>query len=235
MRIERLVVLGILVIVIGIVVPTGSKADAGTILVLNNFESDPVDWRIYNWWLEGEIARDSFSAVSVENHGGVDDSGYIWADDTRWGIDWPDTSILCFVTYGSWQGIPSLDLRSAQVTVYLRAESLDLKGGRIYFWVLDGTKGTRYHYVAHPLSVEEGVWVKNTFRLEDNQSLWYRSWSRDYTNVASLHDTLGMVDSYGISFRGFSNTGKVKGRLEMSKFSMTASVPQKIFLPFIVK
>ena len=58
--------------------------------------------------------------------GGVRDSGYIWADDSRWRIDTPENphSILAFIIYRGWVGGKALDLRGAKLSVYQRGDKL---------------------------------------------------------------------------------------------------------------
>ncbi len=84
-------------------------------------------------------------------------SGYVWADDSQWRIDTPESpnSILAFIIYRSWVNAPPLDLREAEVSVYLRGDHLDLKGAQCYFWALDQEIGTRWHYVSQPLTVNQ--------------------------------------------------------------------------------
>ena len=64
-------------------------------------------------------------------------------------------SILAFIIYRSWVNGPPLDLREAEVSVYLRGDHLDLKGAQCYFWALDQEIGTRWHYVSQPLKVNQ--------------------------------------------------------------------------------
>jgi len=231
LKIERVIRLAIILMVSAILVLTAGRVDTGTVLVSNKFDDgDSAGWSIYDWWTEGGVAHQYFSPVSLENQGGVGNSGYIWADDSRWGIDWPDVSILCFIIYPRWTGgggPENWDLRNAMVSVYLRGESLDLKGGSVRFWVFDSENdGVRYQFMGHPLSVSEGVWTKNTFVLENDESLWYRSWSGDTTKLTNLDKVLSGVDSYGFSFRQFSYYGgEVTGKLEMDEFSITALAP----------
>ena len=186
--------------------------------VLNDFSSGPDGWQIYDY--DGGIAGggNAFFPVTWEKSGGVEDSGYIWGDDSRWRIDTPEkpNSILAFIIYRAWVKGGELDLRNAEVSVCLRGDNLDLKGAKCLFWALDNQNGTRWHYTARPLEIEEGRWRdKQTFVLKDDESLWHRSWSRNPKNPASLAEVLRGCDSYGLSFVGFS--GEVTGKLSMDE------------------
>ncbi len=201
--------------------------------VVNTFDRGPEGWQVYDY--NGGIAGGGnvFYAATWEKSGGVRDTGYIWGDDSRWRIDTPEKphSILPFILYRDWlvvhpfkpaqdgsKGEP-LDLREAEVSVYLRGDQLDLKGAKCYFWTLNHPINTRWHYQGHPLPISQGRWGdKVTFVLKNEESLWYRSWSKNPQRPASLDQVLRSCDSYGFSFVGFS--GEVTGRFAMDQFEI---------------
>src|SRR5262249_42464931 len=149
-------------------------------IIANHFDKDGEAWQVYDY--NGGIAGGGnvFFPVTWEKTGGVNNSGYIWGDDKRWRIDTPDNphSILAFILNRSWatgkakppttaQTDP-LDLRGAEVSVYLRGDDLDLKGAKCYFWALAG--GTRWHYKDQPLKIEPGKWgEKLTLTLKNEE------------------------------------------------------------------
>jgi hypothetical protein len=151
----------------------------------------------------------------------VNNSGFVWADDSQWRIDTPESpnSILAFINYRSWVNAPALDLREAEVSVCLRGDALDLKGAQCYFWALDQELGTRWHYLSTPLQITQGRWGKPVrFRLKNQESLWHRTWARAPSNPASLDEILRTCDSYGFSFLNFS--GEVTGRFSMDELAI---------------
>ena len=88
--------------------------------------------------------------------GGVNDSGYVWTNHRRWSADVPENpvSILPLIFYQRWAGADPVDLRGAEVSVYLRGDGLQLHGASCYFWVI--ADGTRWHLTSHPLAISEG-------------------------------------------------------------------------------
>ena len=194
-------------------------------LLLNSFNSDREGWQAYDY--NGGVAGGGnvFYPLNWEKSGGVNNSGYVWADDSQWRIDTPESpnSILPFIVYRSWVNAPALDLREAEVSVCLRGDGLDLKGARCYFWALDQELGTRWHYLSTPLQITQGRWGKpSRFRLKNQESLWHRTWARTPSRPASLDEVLRTCDSYGFSFLKFS--GEVTGRLSMDELEIRLSV-----------
>jgi hypothetical protein len=190
-------------------------------LLLNSFNSDREGWQAYDY--NGGIAGGGnvFYPLHWERSGGVNNSGYVWADDSQWRIDTPESpnSILAFIIYRSWVNGPALDLREAEVSVRLRGDGLDLKGAQCYFWALDQEAGTRWHYLSQPLQVSQGRWEKPLrFRLRNRESLWHRSWARTPSKPASLDEVLRSCDSYGFSFLKFS--AEVTGKLSMDELEI---------------
>jgi hypothetical protein len=112
------------------------------------------------------------------------------------------------------------------VLVYLRGKNLDLKGGKVYFWVYNFKTFTRYHYIAYPLKVSEEDWgQKQIFLLDANPAHWFHSWTSEGHRPGKLDEVLRDVNSYGFSFLGFSS--KVTGRIEMDQFSITRATSSK--------
>ncbi len=212
----------------------GGTVQAGNYILLNSFDSSSSNWRSYWWGIAGDVAIDRFYSVTWENSGGVGDTGYVWTDDIRWSIDWPDSnSILAFIKYQSWDGNPQLNLQNAVVSVYLRGEALDLKGRKLFFWILNAEQGARYHYTAYPLTISQGSWgVVQSFVLRNEEVLWFNSWQRNPYNIpTNLDYVLGHVDSYGFSFIGTPFSHEVTGRLMMDEFSITTQATPMLTWP----
>lgn len=183
--------------------------------ITDHFESSDGGWRIYDYDGGTGVAKDHYYPVTWEKTGGVKNSGYIWGDDSRWRIDTPEKphSILALIHYRNWvKAPPVVDLRDAEVSVYLRGDKLDLKGAKCYFWVNRG--GCRWHFTSQPLKITEGAWgEKLTFTLKTDDKLWHRSYA---PLPASVNETLRTCSSYGFAFVGFSE--KVTGRFAMDDF-----------------
>lgn len=182
--------------------------------ITNNFESGDDGWRIYDY-NGGSGNQDRFYPVTWEKSGGVKNGGYVWGDDSRWRIDTPENpnSILALIHYRSWvKAPPIMDLRDAEVSVYLRGDKLDLKGAKCFFWVNRG--GCRWHLTSQPLTITDGDWgEKLTFTLKTDDKLWHRS----YAPVpATVKDALQTCNSYGFSFVGYSE--EVTGKFAMDDF-----------------
>jgi len=194
-----------------VVVVTGQEKQGQ--IIADHFEKDAEGWHIYDF-SGGPGKRDIFRPVTWERSGGVKNSGYIWADDSRWSIDTPEKphSILALIHYRRWVKGPPLDMRDAEVSVYLRGDKLDLKGAKCYFWV--NKPGTRWHLTTQPLKITEGKWGdKLTFVCKNDEKLWHRSWANFPIN---LNDVLQTCHSYGFAFVGFSE--KVTGKFAMDDF-----------------
>ena len=161
-----------------------------------------------------------FILATWVREGGVDNSGYVRVDHTRWSADTPEKplSILPLLFYRSWIDADPIDLRNAELSVYLRGDDLILDGAQCYFWIHG--QGTRWHCVAHPLMISAGCWSPQPLRipLEPDEKSWHCSWSIDPDNPAPLPDLLARTESYGFSFVGFSS--EVTGRLCMDEFEI---------------
>lgn len=181
--------------------------------IANHFDTGDDGWSIYDY-NGGSGKNDVFYPVTWEKTGGVKNSGYVWGDDSRWRIDTPENphSILALIHYRTWVKAKPVDVRNAEVSVYLRGDKLDLKGSKCYFWV--NRPGTRWHLTSQPLKITEGKWgEKQTFTLKNDEKLWHRSWA---ANPAPLNDILQTCHSYGFAFVGFSE--EVTGKFAMDEF-----------------
>ncbi len=172
---------------------------------VNSFDTGRESWQIYDY-NGGSGGQNVFFLASWEKTGGLENSGYIWADDSRWRIDTPEDphSILPLILYHRWVALDAeedgsnatprptgfrkkeaMDLRGAEVSVHLRGDGLDLKGAQCYFWVHSG--GTRWHYTGRPLKIHEGKWgPPERFVLVNDESQWHRSWAPSGHSLDSL-------------------------------------------------
>lgn len=206
---------GLLITVLGV-----AAAAAGQMLI-TSFDGSNESWRAYDY--NGGIAGGGnvWPPLHWESSGGVNNSGYGWADDSMWRIDTPEQphSILALIFYRSWIKAKPIDLRDAEISVHLRGDNLDLKGAKCYFWVVNSRIGTRWHFTSTPIAVTQRRWGKaEKLTLKNDEKLWHRSWSRNPATPASLDQALGEAESYGFSFVGFS--GEVTGRLSIDRFTI---------------
>ncbi|MBU0910036.1 MAG: hypothetical protein KKA54_08195 [Proteobacteria bacterium] len=169
---------------------------------------------------------DKFHQVHFDEQGGPDGKPCIWADDTMWSIDTPESphSILGLIYYPFWVLEPPYDLRNAMVEFHLRGDGLDLKGGKCFFWVHTSTLGsTRWHYNRYPLAISDGTWDKPLrLYLDTDPKSWHCSFISDPLHARSLPMTLKACSSFGFSFIGFSE--KVTGKLSLSEFTIQADI-----------
>ena len=190
-------------------------------MVRNSFNIGPDGWCSYDY--HGSIVADGhniFVLATWEETGGVNNSGYVWVDHRRWSADTPEKplSILPLLFYRNWINADPIDLRDAEVSVYLRGDDLQLDGASCFFWIHGDH--TRWHYTSHPLSISDGDWASNPLRfsLRADDKLWHHSWSLDPGNPTPLGVLLGRVESYGFSFVGFS--AEVRGRLSIDELEI---------------
>lgn len=192
-------------------------------MVKNSFEKGPEGWCSYDYhWSVVANGRNIFILTTWERSGGVNESGYVWCDENRWSADTPESpvSVLPFITYTHWVGLEPLDLREAEVSVYLRGDDLQLNGASCYFWVVNYGAEGRWHYNSYPLEISDGKWAakSNAFTLRTDESLWHRSWSSDPLNPPSLDNLLASADSYGFSLIGFGQ--EPRGKFSMDEFEI---------------
>ncbi len=188
----------------------------------NSFEKGPEGWCSYDYHASVVGGRNIFILTTWEEEGGVDNSGYVWANESCWSADTPEKplSILPLIFYRNWVGEDPIDLREAEVSVYLRGDDLRLDGAQTFFWV--HSSGTRWHYTGNPIEIPESAWASEPtkFTLKNDDSLWHRSWAKDPNSAASLDALLKNAHSYGFSFVGFSS--EVTGKLSMGEFEIRA-------------
>jgi len=191
----------------------------------NAFAKGPEGWCSYDYHASMVAGgHNIFILTTWTKHGGPENANCVWTDHTRWSADTPERplSILPLLFYRNWVNEDPIDLRNAEVSVYLRGDNLQLDGANCLFWV-HGVGG-RWHLNSQPLPISEGRWNSEPvqFTLTDNEKLWHHSWPRnDLTKP--LSQVLGVSLSYGFSFIGFSS--EVTGRLSMSQFEIT--LPQQ--------
>jgi len=190
-------------------------------MVRNRFDRGPEGWCSYDYHASIVAGgKNVFILATWEKEGGVNNSGYVWVDHTRWSADTPERplSILPLLFYRRWINADPIDLRDAEVSVYLRGDSLQLDDAQCFFWI-HGLH-TRWHYTSRPLSIADARWSADPLRfsLGPEEKLWHRSWSADPESPAPLELLLGQVESYGFSFVGFSS--EVTGRLCMDEFEI---------------
>ena len=192
-------------------------------MVKNSFSKGPEGWCSYDYHASVVSGRNVFILTPWEKDGGVDKSGYVWADHTRWSADTPEKplSILPLIFYRRWVDADPIDLREAEVSVYLRGDGLELDGAQCFFWVY--SVSSRWHYTSHPLTLSDGHWASEPLRftLRSDEALWHRSWSRDPDHPMDLDPLLSQAESYGFSFVGFSR--EVSGRISMDEFEISPS------------
>ena len=191
-------------------------------MVNNEFGRGPESWCSYDY--HASIVAGGcniFILATWDSTGGPDSSGCIWTDHTRWSADTPERplSILPLLFYRNWIDADPMDLRDAEVSVYLRGDGLRLDGAQCFFWVHGS--GGRWHYTSRPLAISDAAWARAPLhvRLENDEQLWHHSWPRDPRLSAPLDRILGQAHSYGFSFVGFSS--EVSGRLCMGTFRIT--------------
>lgn len=189
-------------------------------MVKNTFDKGPDGWCSYDY--HASIVADGrniFILTTWQKEGGVNNSGYVWTDHRRWSTDAPERpiSILALIFYRNWINAGPLDLRDAELSVYLRGDNLQLHGAECYFWIQGHT---RWHYKSHPLSISDGCWSPepNRFILRNDESLWYWSWAGIPPKPRTLDSNLSQVFSYGFAFVGFAM--ETSGRLSMDEFEL---------------
>lgn len=188
--------------------------------IRNTFAKGPEGWCSYEYHASVIARNEVFILTTHARQGGVDNSPYIHTDHTRWSADTPENpiSILALIFYFSWVDREPLDLRDAEVSVYLRGDNLRLSGARCYFWV--NAPGVRWHLNSQPLTVTEGSWATepNRFSLVNDESLWHNSWSGIPPRFQSLDSMLRKAHSYGFSFVGYDS--EVTGKFSMDEFEL---------------
>lgn len=188
--------------------------------IVNSFERSQEGW--WSYWYDPNTTHNIFYPTTWHPTGGVDNSGYVSTDSSRWAVDTPETpdSILAFITYPSWTASSAVDFRNATVSFSLRENDLDLHGARAYFWVVDNESSMRWHLIDQPLMIGNDSWSEsNILKIDASEERWRNTWNaRNLDPRGSLDSVLAGVDSYGISFLGFSEGETVSGTLALDEF-----------------
>ncbi len=189
-------------------------------IITNSFEKGPEAWCSYEYHASMVAGSNIFVLTTWSAEGGVGNGGFVWADQSRWSCDAPEKplSILPLINYRNWTDDDPVDLRGAELAVYLRGDGLNMDGAECYFWIHVG--GTRWHCKGHPIEIAEGRWADEParFKLVDDESQWYMSWTK-YPEPEGLTQVMSAVESYGFSFVGFK--GEVTGRLALGGFEIS--------------
>jgi hypothetical protein len=181
----------------------------------HDFNIGPEGWCSYDY--EGCIraGRNIFVLAVWEPTGGVNDSGYIWADQHGWSADTPEMpiSVFPFTLRRSWMGTGEgpFNILDAEVSLYLRGDDLKLHGAKAYFWVAGG--GATWHLESQPLEIGDGEWPSepNRFTLEADESLWHRTWTSDPARVRGIEAALTECSQITVQLSGFTSlpAGKI--------------------------
>ena len=200
-----------------------------SVMISNHFVRGPESWCSYDYHASMVAGKHNvFILTTWSPTGGIDDGGYVWTDHTRWSAGTPEKplSILPLLHYRSWVDADPMDLREAEMSVYLRGDDLQLDGASCHFWI--HASGTRWHLNSSSLDIGDGSWPTSPNRVEltPDEGSWHNSWANDPHNPTSLPDVLSGVVSYGFSFVGFSS--EVMGRLSMARLELRPSCISEI-------
>ncbi len=99
-------------------------------IISNSFEKGPETWCSYEYHASMVAGQNIFILATWEAEGGVGNGGYVWVDQSRWSCDAPEKplSILPLIQYRGWADEDPVDLRGAELAVYLRGDDLALNG-----------------------------------------------------------------------------------------------------------
>lgn len=188
-------------------------------VIRNTFAVGPESWCSYEYNASIVAKDEIFILTTWSPTGGPGNAGYVWADETRWSADIPESpiSILALITYRRWANLGPIDLRGAKGSVYLRGDGLQLHGAKCFFWA--NRLGERWHLTSQPLEISAGGWADGPqrFSLPNDESAWHRSWAPH--TPKSLDGTLANAISYGFAFVGYARS--VSGRLSMAQFELS--------------
>lgn len=192
-------------------------------MIRNTFAMGPEGWCSYDYHASMVAdGRDIYILATRRQGEGPNGADCIMVDHRQWSADTPESpvSILPLLTYRKWLDLAPVDLREAEVSVYLRGDNLTMDGVSCYFWV--NTTMNRWHLTSQPLHISDGCWANepNRLTLVNDESRWHNSWMGIPPRPKSLDSALAAASSYGFSFVGFCS--EVTGRLSMAQFSIAA-------------
>jgi len=190
-------------------------------MIFNTFDRSEEGWCSYDYEKSLQAKISFFVLAAWLPHAGMNNSGFIWADEHRFSIDIPENpvSILPFLFYTRWMGLDAIRLKDRIVSMYLRGFHLDMKGSRCYFWMSGGADCyTRWHHNI-PLEINHEEWPQEpqTLILSNEAKNWRMSWAED-ENYCPLDLVLENANCYGLAFVGFKE--KVTGCIAMDNFSI---------------
>ena len=194
--------------------------------VNNSFEKGPEGWCSYDYHaavLSGW--RETFILSTWRPAHGPKRTNCVTVDHHQWSTDAPEqpVSILALIHYRNWMNLNPIDLREAELSVYLRGDDLKSYGAACYFWV--NTTANRWHLTSQPLQISAGCWADepSRLRLVNDESQWNNSWAGLPPHRKSLDSALAAASSCGFAFVGFR--AEVTGRLSMSQFKIAPPQP----------
>ena len=195
-------------------------------MATNSFTKGPEGWCSYDYHaavLSGW--RETFILSTWRPGQGPNGRNCVTVDHYQWSADTPEepVSILPLIHYRNWMDLEPLDLRGADLSVYLRGDNLKTDGAACYFWV--NTTMNRWHLTSQPLYISTDCWADepNRLRLVNDESQWHNSWAGLPPRRKSLDGALASASSYGFAFVGFR--AEVTGRLSMSEFEISLAQP----------
>jgi len=189
----------------------------------NTFAMGPEGWCSYDYHATMVAdGRETFILATRRPGQGPNQANCITVDHRQWSADTPESpvSILPLLLYRNWVNLGPIDLREAELTVYLRGDNLKTDGACCYFWV--NTTLNRWHLTSQPLHISEGHWADepNRVRLVNDESQWHNSWAGIPPKPKSLDSALAATGSFGFAFVGFRS--EVTGHLSMAGFTIAA-------------
>jgi hypothetical protein len=197
-------------------------------VINNTFDAGAENWCSYDYArsVESKIGT-VFVLAGWRPSGGVDGKGFILAHHTHWSVDVPESpiSVLPLMSYLNWElprdrqlppqffNVETTSFENCKVSLYLQGWDLKLKSAECFFWI-EAVNGTRWHCVAHPLTIGTDEWAHNEFPL--TLEGWHNSWRCQDNFVFPFELLIRCVRGWGISFVGF--TEPVTGVIGMDSF-----------------
>jgi len=179
--------------------------------IINKFVSNPEGWSSYDYKIVDGVESQGFYPILWKATGGPGGKSFVWTNDQRWGIDFPDSkSVLALVYYPA----ATLDLAGATINVSLRARGIMSSGATVQFF-MRSTQGNRFHLVGAPLKLSE-TWHDFALTLPDAQQFWRHTYNRNSGSVETLSEAMKNIEEIGFSFLDFKD--KPAGQIDMSNF-----------------